>query len=40
VQRAQEFGATNLRNTAKLYAAGVRLGLGTDTGGVTGGRRM
>jgi imidazolonepropionase-like amidohydrolase len=38
VQRAREFGATNLRNTAKLYAAGVRLGLGTDTGGVTGGQ--
>jgi imidazolonepropionase-like amidohydrolase len=37
VQRAREFGATNLRNTAKLYAAGVRLGLGTDTGGVSGG---
>ena len=27
-----------MRNTAKLYAAGVRLGLGTDTGGVTGGQ--
>jgi imidazolonepropionase-like amidohydrolase len=38
VQRARELGATNLRNTAKLYAAGVRLGLGTDTGGVTGGQ--
>src|SRR5271156_6050328 len=38
VQRAREFGATNLRNTAKLYAAGVRIGLGTDTGGVTGGQ--
>jgi imidazolonepropionase-like amidohydrolase len=38
VQRAREMGATNLRNTAKLYAAGVRLGLGTDTGGVTGGQ--
>jgi imidazolonepropionase-like amidohydrolase len=38
VQRAREFGATNLRNTAKLYAAGVRLGLGTDTGGVSGGQ--
>jgi imidazolonepropionase-like amidohydrolase len=37
VQRAREFGATNLRNTAKLHAAGVRLGLGTDTGGVSGG---
>ncbi len=30
--------ATNLRNTAKLYAAGARIGLGTDTGGVTGGQ--
>jgi imidazolonepropionase-like amidohydrolase len=38
VQRAREFGATNLRNTAKLYGAGVRLGLGTDTGGVSGGQ--
>jgi hypothetical protein len=38
VQRGRELGATNLRNTAKLYAAGVRLGLGTDTGGVTGGQ--
>jgi imidazolonepropionase-like amidohydrolase len=38
VERARALGATNLRNTAKLYAAGVRLGLGTDTGGVTGGQ--
>jgi imidazolonepropionase-like amidohydrolase len=38
VARARQAGATNLRNTAKLYAAGVRLGLGTDTGGVTGGQ--
>src|SRR5258708_9752619 len=38
VQRAREMGATNLRNTAKLYAAGVRLSLGTDTGGVSGGQ--
>ena len=38
VQRAREYGATNLRNTKKLYAAGVRLGLGTDTGGVSGGQ--
>ncbi len=30
--------ATNLRNTAKLYAAGARIVLGTDTGGVTGGQ--
>jgi imidazolonepropionase-like amidohydrolase len=26
-----------LRNVAALYKAGVKLGLGTDTGGVTGG---
>jgi imidazolonepropionase-like amidohydrolase len=38
VARGRALGATNLRNTAKLYAAGVRLGLGTDTGGVTGGQ--
>jgi imidazolonepropionase-like amidohydrolase len=37
VQRAREFAATNLRNTAKLYAAGARISLGTDTGGVSGG---
>jgi imidazolonepropionase-like amidohydrolase len=29
---------TNLRNTARLYAAGGRIGLGTDTGGVSGGQ--
>jgi imidazolonepropionase-like amidohydrolase len=34
--RAQ--GATNLRNIAKLKAAGARFVLGTDTGGVTGGQ--
>jgi imidazolonepropionase-like amidohydrolase len=34
--RAQ--GATNLRNIAQLRAAGARLVLGTDTGGVTGGQ--
>lgn len=34
--RAQ--GATNLRNIAKLRAAGARFVLGTDTGGVTGGQ--
>lgn len=34
--RAQ--GATNLRNIAKLKAAGGRFVLGTDTGGVTGGQ--
>jgi imidazolonepropionase-like amidohydrolase len=38
VQRARAMAATNLRNTAKLYAAGARIGLGTDTGGVTGGQ--
>ena len=27
-----------LRNVARLHAAGVKLGLGTDTGGVTGGQ--
>jgi imidazolonepropionase-like amidohydrolase len=27
-----------LRNVATLHAAGVRVGLGTDTGGVTGGQ--
>lgn len=34
--RAQ--GATNLRNIARLKAAGARFVLGTDTGGVTGGQ--
>lgn len=38
VQRARAMAATNLRNTAKLYAAGARIGLGTDTGGVSGGQ--
>ena len=38
VERARTMGQTNLRNTAKLYAAGVKLGLGTDTGGVSGGQ--
>ena len=38
VQRSRTMAATNLRNTAKLYAAGARIGLGTDTGGVTGGQ--
>jgi len=38
IERARTMAATNLRNTAKLYAAGVRIGLGTDTGGVTGGQ--
>jgi len=36
--RARTMAATNLRNTAKLYAAGARIGLGTDTGGVSGGQ--
>ncbi len=38
VQRARDMAATNLRNTARLYAAGARIGLGTDTGGVSGGQ--
>jgi imidazolonepropionase-like amidohydrolase len=38
VRRARAQADTNLRNTAKLYAAGVRIGLGTDTGGVSGGQ--
>jgi imidazolonepropionase-like amidohydrolase len=38
VLRARTMAATNLRNTARLYAAGARIGLGTDTGGVTGGQ--
>jgi imidazolonepropionase-like amidohydrolase len=38
VQRARTMAETNLRNTAKLYAAGGRIGLGTDTGGVSGGQ--
>src|SRR5258708_4004168 len=38
VQRARTMAETNLRNTATLYAAGARIGLGTDTGGVTGGQ--
>jgi imidazolonepropionase-like amidohydrolase len=36
--RARAMADMNLRNTAKLYAAGVRIGLGTDTGGVSGGQ--
>jgi imidazolonepropionase-like amidohydrolase len=35
---AHKRGAMNLRNTAKLNAAGVTLALGTDTGGVSGGQ--
>ncbi len=38
LQRARTMAATNLRNTARLYAAGARIGLGTDTGGVSGGQ--
>jgi len=38
VVRARAMAETNLRNTARLYKAGVRIGLGTDTGGVTGGQ--
>jgi hypothetical protein len=36
VQRARAMGQVNLRNTARLNAAGVTLAVGTDTGGVTG----
>ncbi len=36
--RARAMAATSLRNTAKLHAAGVTLGLGTDTGGMNGGQ--
>jgi len=35
-QRARAMGQVNLRNTARLNAAGVTLAVGTDTGGVTG----
>jgi imidazolonepropionase-like amidohydrolase len=35
-QRARAMGQTNLRNTARLNAAGVTLAVGTDSGGVTG----
>lgn len=35
-QRARTMGQVNLRNTARLNAAGVTLAVGTDTGGVTG----
>jgi imidazolonepropionase-like amidohydrolase len=38
VERARAMAATNLRNTKRLYDAGVRIGLGTDTGGVSGGQ--
>jgi len=37
-QLAHKRGETNLRNTAKLNAAGVTIALGTDTGGVSGGQ--
>jgi imidazolonepropionase-like amidohydrolase len=37
-QRARAMGQANLRNTARLNAAGVTLALGTDSGGVTGGQ--
>lgn len=36
--RAQAMEETNFRNTRKLLAAGVRIGLGTDTGGNSGGQ--
>jgi imidazolonepropionase-like amidohydrolase len=35
-QRARAMGQINLRNTARLNAAGVTLAVGTDSGGVTG----
>ena len=35
---AREAGETNLRNIRKLKAAGSRIVLGTDTGGVSGGQ--
>jgi imidazolonepropionase-like amidohydrolase len=35
-QRARTMGQVNLRNTARLNAAGVMLAVGTDSGGVTG----
>jgi imidazolonepropionase-like amidohydrolase len=35
-QRSRAMGQVNLRNTARLNAAGVTLAVGTDTGGVTG----
>jgi imidazolonepropionase-like amidohydrolase len=37
-QRARAMGQVNLRNTARLNAAGVLLAVGTDSGGVTGGQ--
>src|SRR5437016_5178633 len=37
---AREAGETNLRNIRKLKAAGARLVLGTDTGGVSGGQYL
>ena len=36
--RARAMAETNFRNTRKLHAAGVTLGLGTDTGGNNGGQ--
>jgi len=36
-QRAREDAMRLLHNVATLHKAGVKLGLGTDTGGVTGG---
>ncbi|MDR3465599.1 MAG: amidohydrolase family protein [Xanthobacteraceae bacterium] len=36
--RARAMEETNFRNTARLVAVGVRLGLGTDTGGNNGGQ--
>ncbi len=38
VARTREMAETAIRNTARLQAAGVLLGLGTDTGGMNGGQ--
>jgi imidazolonepropionase-like amidohydrolase len=37
-QRGRAMGQVNLRNTARLNAAGVTLAVGTDSGGVSGGQ--
>ena len=37
-ERQRQSAERTLRNVKKLYAAGVKLGLGTDTGGVSGGQ--
>lgn len=38
IARGRAMAETAIRNTAKLQAAGVMLGLGTDTGGINGGQ--